>query len=191
MNGASGSAKGAPMRSELRKLTLVFLCLLFPSVHAAPAAEFRDPIDYFFHPFLGDLRAEAADAKKAGKHAIVVMYEFDDCPYCARMKREVLSRPDVQEFYRKNFQVFQIDTKGDQEITGFDGKDSIEKEFARAAGVRATPTFVFYGFDGKPLLTRTGGIYDPKEFILLGEYVASGAYRSETFAKYRQSKKGS
>jgi len=179
------------MRGELRSLALLFLCLLFPAAHAASAAHHRDPLDYFFHPFLGDLRAEAADAKKAGKHAIVVMYEFDDCPYCARMKREVLSRADVQDYYRKQFQVFQIDTKGDQQITGFDGKDSTEKEFARAAGVRATPTFVFYGFDGKPLVTRTGGIYDPQEFLLLGEYVASGAYRSQTFAQYRQSRKGS
>jgi len=179
------------MRIDIRALALLLLCLCAPFAHAAPAAEYRDPIDYFFHPFLGDLKAEAADAKKAGKHAIVVMYEFDDCPYCARMKREVLSRADVQDYYRKQFQVFQIDTKGDQQISGFDGKDSSEKEFARAAGVRATPTFVFYGFDGEPLVTRTGGIFDPQEFLLLGEYVASGAYRSQTFAQYQQSRKGS
>lgn len=179
------------MRTELHRWALIVLCLLIPAAHAAPQTAYRDPIDYFFHPFLGDLRAEATDAKKAGKHAIVVMYEFDDCPYCARMKREVLSRPDVQEYYRRNFQVFQIDTKGDQEITGFDGTNTIEKEFARAAGVRATPTFVFYGFDGKPLVTRVGGIYDPQEFLLLGKYVASGAYRSQTFAAFRKSQKGS
>ncbi|HMA87292.1 MAG TPA: thioredoxin family protein [Burkholderiales bacterium] len=178
------------MRAELRKLALLLVCLLLPAAHAAPATAYRDPIDYFFHPFLGDLRAEAADAKKAGKHAIVVMYEFDDCPYCARMKREVLSRPDVQEYYRKHFQVFQIDTRGAQEITGFDGKNAMERDFARAAGVRATPTFVFYGFDGKPLVTRVGGIYDPREFLLLGRYVASGAYRTQSFAQFQKSRKG-
>jgi thioredoxin-related protein len=179
------------MRLELRALALVVLCFLVPPALAAPKVQFRDPIDYFFDPFLGDLRAEAADAKKAGKQAIVVMYEFDDCPYCARMKREVLSRSDVQAYFRKHFRVFQIDTRGAQQVTGFDGRTSIEKDFARAADVRATPTFVFYGFDGKRLLTRVGGIYDPKEFLLLGEYVASGAYRSQSFAKFRQSKKGS
>ena len=180
------------MNRRMRGLPLLLLCLLVPLAQAAPKVEYRDPIDYFFHPFLGDLKAEAADAKKAGKQAIVVMYEFDDCPYCARMKREVLSRPDVQAYFRKHFQLFQIDTKGDQQITGFDGKDSIEKEFARAAGVRATPTFIFYGLDdGKPLVTRTGGIYDPKQFMLLGEYVVSGAYRSRSFEQYLQSRKGS
>jgi thioredoxin-related protein len=179
------------MRVDARVLAALLLWLFVPFAQAAPAAEYRDPIDYFFHPFLGDLKAEAADAKKAGKRAIVVMYEFDDCPYCARMKREVLSRPDVQAYYRKHFQVFQIDTKGDQQITGFDGKTMSEKAFARAAGVRGTPTFVFYGLDGKPLETSVGGIYDAREFMLLGEFVVSGAYRTETFAKYRQSKKGS
>jgi thioredoxin-related protein len=179
------------LRPEIRSFALILLCLLVPVARAASAAEYRDPIDYFFHPFLGDLKAEAADAKKAGKKAIVVMYEFDDCPYCARMKREVLSRPDVQGFYRSRFQLFQIDTRGDQEITGFDGKTLIEKEFARAAGVRATPTFIFYGLDGTPLVTQRGALYDPKEFMLLGEYVASGAYRSRSFAQYLRSRKGS
>jgi thioredoxin-related protein len=180
------------MTRELRRFALLLLCLLVPVAQAAPRVEHRDPIDYFFHPFLGDLKAEAADAKKAGKQAIMVMYEFDDCPYCARMKREVLSRSDVQKYFRKHFQLFQIDTRGDQQITGFDGKNLIEKEFARAAGIRGTPTFIFYGLDdGKPLMTWIGGMYDPKQFLLLGEFVASGAYRSRSFAQYLQSRKGS
>jgi len=180
------------MTRELRRFALLLLCLLVPAAQAAPKVEHRDPLDYFFHPFLYDLKAEAADAKKAGKAAIMVMYEFDDCPFCARMKREVLSRSDVQQYFREHFQLFQIDTLGDQTVTGFDGKNRIEKEFARAAGVRFTPTFIFYGLDdGKPLVTQTGGIYDPEKFILLGEYVVSGAYRSRSFAQYLRSKKGS
>ena len=176
----------------MRRLALLLLCLLLPAAQAAPKDEYRDPVDYFFHPFLFDLKAEAADAKKAGKTAIMVMYEFEDCPYCARMKREVLSRSDVQAYFRKHFQLFQIDTLGDQTVTGFDGRNMIEKKFARAAGVRFTPTFIFYGLDdGKPLVTHTGGIYDPKKFMLLGKFVVSGAYRSRSFAQYLKSNKGS
>ena len=108
------------------------------------------------------------------------------------MKREVLSRSDVQSFYRKRFLLFQIDTLGDQTVTGFDGKDLIEKKFARAAGVEHTPTFIFYSVDtGKPLVTWVGGLYDPKQFMLLGEFVVSGAYRNHSFAQYLQSRKGS
>jgi thioredoxin-related protein len=182
----------ARMRAELRALALFLLCLLVPAAQAAPKVEYSDPIDHFFHPFLYDLKAEAADAKKAGKTAIMVMYEFEDCPYCARMKREVLSRSDVQGYYRKHFQLFQIDTLGDQTVTGFDGKNLLEKKFALAAGVNRTPTFIFYSLDdGRPLVTYVGGLYDPQQFMLLGKYVVSGAYRSHSFAQYLKSQKGS
>ena len=177
----------------MRGLALLLLCLLFPAAaQAAPKVQYRDPVDYFFHPFLYDLQAAAQDARKAGKAAIMVMYEFEDCPFCRRMKREVLSRSDVQRFYRKRFLLFQIDTLGDQTVTGFDGRDLIEKKFARAAGVVRTPTFIFYSLeDGKPLVVWTGPLYDPKQFMLLGSFVASGAYRTLSFAQYLKSKEGS
>ncbi len=142
----------------------------------------------FFELSFGDLRAEAVDAQKAGKQGLVVMYHFDDCPYCARMKREVLSRPEVQAYYRERFRAISIDTRGAQEITGFDGRALLERDFARARSVRATPTFQFYATDGRLLATHAGAIYDPAEFMLLGEYVASGDYRNVSFNAYKQSK---
>jgi thioredoxin-related protein len=143
----------------------------------------------FFVPFLGDLRAEAAEAQMAGKAGILLMFHFDDCPYCAKMKREVLSRPEVQRYFRERFASVAIDTRGAQEVTGFDGRTLPEKEFARSLGLRASPTFRFHSFDGKQIAEYRGAIYDPAEFILLGEYVASGAYRSGSFASYKQSKR--
>ena len=160
---------------------LLFLFALAP----AGAAE---GWERFFELSFGDLRAEAAEAQKSGKHGLVVMYHFDDCPYCERMKREVLARPEVQAYYRQRFRAISIDTRGAQEITGFDGRALLERDFARAIGVRATPTFQFYAPDGKLVATQAGAIYDPKEFMLFGEYVASGAHRSSSFTAYKQSK---
>lgn len=164
----------------------VLAALLFPFVLLPAGA--AEGWERFFEPSFGDLRAEAAEAKKSNQRGLVVMYHFDDCPYCARMKREVLSRPEVQAWYRKHFRAIAVDTRGAQEVTGFDGKALPEKEFARAAGVRATPSFQFYAPDGTLLATQAGAIYDPAEFLLLGEYVASGAYRNASFTDYRQSK---
>jgi thioredoxin-related protein len=160
--------------------------LLF--VFALSPAGAAEGWERFFELSFGDLRAEAAEAQKAGKQGLLVMYHFDDCPYCARMKREVLSRPEVQSYYAGHFRAIAIDTRGDQEMTGFSGKVLPEKAFARAAGVRATPSFQFFAPDGKLLATYAGAIYDPAEFLLLGEYVASGAYRNSSFAAYRQAK---
>jgi thioredoxin-related protein len=165
----------------IRLLALVLAFAIAP----AQAAE---GWEQFFELSFGDLRAEAADARKSGQQGLVVMYHFDECPYCARMKRDVLSRPEVQAWYRKHFRAILINTRGSQEVTGFTGKPLPEKQFARAAGVRISPSFQFYAPDGTLLATHAGAIYDPDDFMLLGEYVASGAHRNATFAAYKQSK---
>lgn len=166
----------------IRALALLF-ALAFVPAHAA------DGWERFFELSFGDLRAEAADAQKSGKQGVVLMYHFEECPYCARMKRDVLSRPEVQAYYRKHFRAIAIDTRGSGEITGFDGRALPENAYARATGVRATPSFAFHGVDGALLTTNIGAIYDPVEFMLLGDYVASGAYRNASFTAYKQSRK--
>ncbi|MGE5639805.1 MAG: thioredoxin family protein [Clostridia bacterium] len=159
--------------------------LLFAAaVIAAPLAR-AEAWEAFFSPFLGDLRAELADARDAGRKGIVVMYHFDDCPYCARMKAEVLSRPEVQQAYARDFAAFAIDTRGALAITGADGGVLPERDYAKAQGVRGTPTFDFLSVDGKRLYRHVGALYDPADFILLERYVASGAYRSRTFTEYK------
>ena len=163
---------------------LIALLFLFPlaPAHAAEGWE------RFFELSFGDLRAETAEAQKSGRQGLVVMYHFDACPYCTRMKNEVLARPEVQAHYQARFRAIAVDTRGAQEVTGFDGRTLREKEFARAHGVRGTPTFQFYAPDGTLLATHVGAIYDPVVFMLLGDYVASGAYTSSSFTAYRQSK---
>lgn len=152
------------MSAATRLIAAVAIAFL-AAISAAGGAE---PWERFFSPFLGDLRAEADDARKAGKQGLVVMYQFQECPYCAQMKRDVLSRPEVQEAYRRHFVAIEIDTRGSQPVTGFDGKTLPEKEFARAQGIRGTPTFVFYSLDGKVIATSVGAA-DAPAFILRGE----------------------
>jgi thioredoxin-related protein len=155
----------------------------------AAAAHAAEPWEAFFDPFLGDLKSELADAKAAGKKGVVVMYHFEECPYCRRMKREVLLRPDVQRAYRGDFTVIAIDTRGAQPITGVQGSTLPENLYAKSVGVRATPTFDFYAPDGERLYRHVGGIFDPREFLLLERYVASGAFRSQTFAQFKEKEK--
>ena len=158
---------------------------------AAASNDYRDPADYFFQPFLGDLRSEISEARATGREGVVVMYHFEECPYCTRMKREVLSRPDVQDWYRSQFVVLGIDVRGAQPITGLDGKTLPEKDYGRAARIRATPTFDFYGTDGTLLYRHAGALYDPADFLLLGRYVVTGMYRSQDFQSYRQTSRPS
>lgn len=155
----------------------------------APAADTRDPDQHFFNLNTGDLQAESADAGKSGKKAILVMFEQEGCPGCLYMKRNVLNRVDVQDFYRERFVNFSMDIFGAVPVRDFTGRDFIEKSYAQALHVTGTPTFAFYDLNGTEIVRILGLIRDPDEFLLLGEYVASGAYRSSKFTEYKQSQR--
>jgi thioredoxin-related protein len=150
---------------------------------AATAAR-AESWERLFPPSFGDLRAELADVKASGRKGLFVMYHFEECPYCRRMKAGVLSRREVQDWYLREFVAVAIDTRGSQPITGLDGKSLPENEYARSLKVNRTPTFDFYGADGALLYRHSGAIYDAGEFLLLGRYVAGGSYRSQSFPDY-------
>jgi thioredoxin-related protein len=177
------------MRSLWRFVLLA--ALLLPALAAAQATgAARDPMQHFFTPTLGDLKAELDDAKRAGKRAAFVMYMRDDCPYCERMKKNILSQPAVQDAYRSRFAVLAVDVKGAVPISDFAGKPTTEKDFSLAQGVRYTPVLIFYGLDGKPLTRVDGEIRSVEEFMLLGEFVTSGAYAKMKFAEYKRAAPG-
>lgn len=167
---------------------VLLMCALL-AAGAAEAAGTRDPEQHFFNPNTGDLKAELADARSAGKKAIFVMYEQEGCPGCIYMKTHVLSHPDVQKFYREHFFNFAIDIFGSVPITGFAGGGYAEKSFAQAQKVKGTPTLVFHDLDGNEIVRIVGPVRDTAEFMLLGEYIASGAYKSRTFAEYKDSRR--
>ncbi len=172
------------MKAALRCL---LLAAAFAMALPASAASTRDAMTHFFDANTGDLQAELADARAAGKKAILLMYEQEGCPACIYMKQNVLNRIDVQDIYRKHFISFTIDLFGAVPLKDFRGRDITEKAFADAAKVRATPTFAFHDMSGAEVVRITGAVRDVEEFKLLAEFVASGAYKNRQFAEYKQS----
>ena len=163
--------------------------LAFVLLFATPTwAETRDPGNFFFQPKFGNLQADLQEAKKQGKKGIFLFFEADACPFCERMKTTILNQSDVQDAYRALFLVYSIDVNGDTEITDFQGKAMTEKEFAFSHRVRATPTLLFFDLDGKLVTRYTGPTKDKAELLLLGKYVAEGAYATQPFTKYKQVK---
>jgi thioredoxin-related protein len=106
------------------------------------------------------------------------------------MKKNILSQPAVQDAYRSRFAVLAVDVKGAVPISDFAGKPTTEKDFSLAQGVRYTPVLIFYGLDGKPLTRVDGEIRSVEEFMLLGEFVTSGAYAKMKFAEYKRAAPG-
>jgi thioredoxin-related protein len=150
----------------------------------ARAAELRDP-GAFFTLNMGDLGADLAEARAGGKQGLLVMFEQEGCPGCAYMRRHVLSRADVQDYYRKHFINLSIDIHGSVPLKDAAGRGATEKSYAQSAKVRLTPTFVFYDLKGVEIVRFAGPLESAEEFILLGQFVATGAYKKSTFAQYR------
>ena len=165
-----------------RFLLVALFALAVPG--GALAAEARDPYQYFFASGTDDLRAELADAKRGGKKALFVMFEQDGCPGCIYMKEHVLNRRNVQSFYRERFISFSINIYGAAPFEDFAGRAVTEKTFAQAMGIMGTPTLMFYDLEGREIVRLTRAIRDPNEFIMLGEFVATGAYRTRQFAEF-------
>ena len=170
----------------LRRLLLAAL-LAAPALARADEDEYgpkRDATRHFFVPTFGDYRADLEDARKEGKLGLVAMFHWEDCPYCVRMKRDVLSREAVQQWYRARYLPIAVDTRGSIQVVDFEGRRMSERRFADEAGVKVTPTFIFYDLDGRPLYRHRGEIRDPGTFIRLGKFVAEGHYKTQSFDAY-------
>lgn len=163
------------------------LAVLTLAMVLAPAGATRDPMQHFFHHSAGRLPEEVARARAAGQTGILVMFEMDGCRWCATMKSRVLNRVEVQDYYRRHFRILALDVNGEMPMIDFSGRDVVERDFAyRHNPMRATPVFVFFGLDGQPLARYTGATRDAAEFLELGEYVASGAWKSGDFAAWQR-----
>lgn len=139
----------------------------------------------FFTLGLGDFPAELAEARKSGKKGIVFVYQQDPCPYCERMKANILARPDVQTWYGERFASYSIDVRGSVEMIDFKGLKTTESRYARAALVRGAPAMDFYDTSGRLLVRVPGEVTDWKTFLALGEWIASGAHEVQTFEQFR------
>ena len=149
-------------------------------------AEVRDPQSHFFMAKMGDFKEELATARKEGRQGVLIMFEMEDCPFCARMKATVLNQPRVQDWYRQHFLIYEMDVKGSTEMTDFQGNTTTEKAFSLTNRARATPTFLFFDLDGQAVTRFTGATQTPEEFLLLGRYVVEGAYKSQPFNVYKK-----
>ena len=167
---------------------LLLLATLLVGVWSmAGAEETGDPSQAFFDQTFGDFSEELANAKAQGKKGVLLMFEMDECPFCHRMKTTVLNRPDIREFFKKNFLIFPVDVEGDVEVTDFAGNAKPQKDFAlKDYRVRATPVFAFFDLEGNLIAKYIGATKDAEEFMWLGEYVVQDRYKDLPFPKYKR-----
>ena len=81
-------------------------------VHSSQS-EIAVSADDFFDISFGDLQEELQLVREEGKSALLVMFEMEDCPWCERMKAQVLNRVQVQDYFHENFRIISVDVEGD------------------------------------------------------------------------------
>lgn len=172
------------MRTFFFALTLAWLV---PST--ALAAPTRDADSHFFQSGFRDFPEEISLAKTEGKRGLAIMFEAEDCPPCKRMKRDILSQVRVQDYYRKHFRVISIDFNGDQDVVDPAGRVLSEKRYAgkEGVGIRGTPAFLFLDLQGREMARHYGEIRNADNFLKLGQFVVSGAWRNGDLRKYLES----
>ncbi len=181
----------APSRLLIWTLTLV-VCFLRT---AAPAAETTSPTspgkligvrafnhpDWFKQSFL-DIEEDIQETAQAGKQ-LILFFEMNGCPYCARLLEENFAQEPTQSFIREHFEVIALNIQGDREVTVDTDQTLPEKEFAQRIGVRYTPTLLFLNQEGEEV-ARIDGYRNPADFKLILDYVASRAYEHQSMAEF-------
>jgi len=158
----------------------MFVLTLSQSVFAKDASG-------FFAESFGNYQEELELAKEESKKGVLIFFEMDECPFCHWMKKNVLNKEEVQAYFKEHFLIFPMDIEGDVEITDFEGNVTTQKDFSfKKNRVRATPVFAFYNLDGKRVTRFTGRTANAKEFMLLGKYVVTEAYKKMRFSKYKR-----
>jgi thioredoxin-related protein len=155
----------------------VWLLVMLAAAPGCRAAETRDPLSHFFD-------------QNFGKLGLLIMFETADCPWCEKMMATVLNQVRVQDYYRRYFHALQVDTNGDVALVDFSGKEMPQKDFAFLHNrVRATPVFAFFDTEGRLMTKYTGATRDADEFLWLGEFVVSGAYKKTNFTAYKRERR--
>lgn len=168
------------MSQNARRRCFAAFCMMVTASTACADAQTRDPLEFFFDRSFNKLAEEVETARKEGKSRLLIMFNDPDCPWCAKMKAT------VQEYYRSRFWLLHIDTRGDTLMNDFDGTEMAEKDFAfKLHRVRATPVFMFFDLEGHAVTRYTGATRGVDELLWLGEFVASGGYKTRNFTRYK------
>ena len=142
---------------------------------------YHEQPDWFKQSFL-DMNDDIQEATQARRRLVLYFYQ-DGCPYCKKLIDTNFSLKDITETTRRYFDVVAINIWGDRSVTGFDGQEMTEKQFAGALRVMFTPTLLFLDENGK-VVVRLNGYYPPHKFRAVLDYVGQHKEQDMEFRRY-------
>lgn len=130
----------------------------------------------------GDLQDELRQARATGQ-GLAVLFEQDDCPACARLRRDVLAQPAAPAALR-GWRTLTLGLADGTTVVAPRGGAEPALDFANRLGVFGTPALVFFDRDGGPIYRHLGGLRDARDLALLTRFVAARRFERQPFADY-------
>ncbi len=127
-----------------------------------------------------------ATAGTSGKKILLDVYA-PWCGWCRKMQAEVYTEPALQEYLHAHFEIARVDLSVDDDTLRYLGYTVSSAELAAGLGATATPTTVFLEPDGA-YITRLPGFHEAGDFLQVLRFIATNAYRTQTFEDYRKGK---
>ncbi|MCG8427967.1 MAG: thioredoxin fold domain-containing protein [Chromatiales bacterium] len=142
--------------------------------------------EWFKESFL-DLREDIQEAADEGKR-VMIFFHQERCPYCNLMVEKNLSQKEISDSMQQHLDVIEFNMWGDREVTGLDGANLTEKEFAAALRVQFTPTILAFDENGNVVL-RLNGYIPPQKFKVALDYVINRREQAQSYRQYLASQR--
>lgn len=179
------------MSSALKFFVLLIVSTYLTSAHAADTDKglttglenpgYLGQPAWFKESFL-DLREDVAEATAAGKRLLLYFHQ-DGCPYCAKLLQDNFADRKIADSTQNHFDVIAINIWGDKSVTGLDGSETTEKQFAGKMRVQFTPSLLFLDEQGRVVM-RINGYFPPHKFKAALDFVAGKHEKSQKFSEY-------
>jgi protein disulfide-isomerase len=104
--------------------------------------------------WLTDFEAARAKAKADNKLLLVDFTGSDWCGYCVKMDREVLSKPEFEQYASKNLVLLEVDFPRAKEQSV--ALRTQNRKLAGQFGIEGFPTFIVLDGDGKKVWSYEG-----------------------------------
>jgi len=134
-------------------------------------------IQPWFSSSTGDLAKDLELAQADGK-TLAVLWEQEGCSYCLKMHKVNFRDHKTVDYVKKNFRVVQMNLRGENKVTDFNGKKLAEDALAAKHRITGTPMIEFYKTTaaGAKEVFRMPGFADLPLFTMVFEYVNEGGY---------------
>ncbi|MDP6418192.1 MAG: thioredoxin fold domain-containing protein [Candidatus Krumholzibacteria bacterium] len=134
-----------------------------------------------------DYESGVALAKSEGK-PVLIDFWTSWCHWCKVLDEETYSQKIVQDRLAESFVAIKVNAES-KDAQGEGEEASSGVELARQYNVKSYPTTWFLDSEGKPL-APVPGFQKADDFVIILDYVSTGAYRDTSFQDYLSQNQG-